>query len=168
MNKNHSHLRHTVEKQNRPHTKDEILNRDKGDWKKTEQRRPRSEGRWSATHNSTPKLPITMGDKILFLTYHLAGQLSPVHSFSEKLLKRVLHQNEGVNQEKGSHRTSGPGAPRQRKANGNGEGRSQDGEGAEAWQAANPDWGRGQRLRKYKKNEPTEGPAQLTTLLRGI
>ena len=86
--------------------------------------------------------------------------------FLRKLLKHVLHQNEGVNQEKG--RTSGPGAPRQRKANGNGEGRSQDGEGAEAWQAANPDWGRGQRLRKYKKNEPTEGPAQLTTLLRGI
>ena len=55
-----------------------------------------------------------------------------------------------------------------RKASGNGEGQSQDGECAEAWAAANPDWGRGQKLRKYKKNEPTDGPAQLTTLLRGI
>lgn len=114
------------------------------------------------------KLPVKTDDKIkTFPDIQFCQAFISSAFFLRKLLKGVFHQNEGVNQEKGSHGIPEPGAPREKEGEGKWRRGIQDDECTQAWRAANPDQGRGWRLRKYKKNGPSDGLAQPTTLLRG-
>lgn len=123
--KKHPHLRHTAQKQNRSCTKGEISKRISSRVTQETKRKQSNAFQILRENDLLPrilhpdKLPIKTEDKIkTFPDIQFCQTFISSTFFLRKLLKGVFHQNEGVNQEKGSHGIPEPGAPREKEGEG--------------------------------------------------